>query len=104
MSPANDSTRVVGIGRDAENEKALVIYFTGKPSDDDMRRIHDLLRDGPQGGDDDLWRMLIQQAHQRLGIGPDPGESPFDYLQRALQRVRPYGVPGTPPTEQKGGA
>jgi hypothetical protein len=103
MSAANDSVRVIGIGRVRNDPKVLEINFTGKPSDDDMRRVHDLLRDGsPRGDDDALWAMLVKQAHERLGVGPDPGESPFDYLQRALQRVRPYGV--SAPTAQAGGA
>jgi len=92
MNAANDSLRVIGIGRVRDDPKALELNFTGRPSDDDMRRIHDLLRDGPPSNDDALWDMLVRQAHERLGIGLDPGESPFDYLQRALQRVRPYGV------------
>lgn len=92
MNAANDSVRVIGIGRVRDDPRALELNFTGKPSDDDMRRIHDLLRDGPPSNDDALWAMLVKQAHERLGIGPDPGESSFDYLQRALQRVRPYGV------------
>lgn len=98
MKAANDSVRVIGIGRVRDDPKALELNFTGKPSDDDMRRIHNLLRDGPPptGDDDALWAMLVKQAHERLGLGPDPGESPFDYLQRALQRVQPYGEKDQP--------
>lgn len=102
MNAANDSLRVIGICRVRDDPKALELYFTGTPSDDDMRRIHDLLRDGPPSNDDALWDMLVRQAHERLGIGPDPGESPFDYLQRALQRVRPYGVEAEKTNQQKG--
>jgi hypothetical protein len=29
-----------GIGRVADNEKALILYFDRKPSDDEMRAIH----------------------------------------------------------------
>lgn len=43
---ANDSIRVNGVGREASDPRTLVIYFNEKPSDNDMQRIHDLLRDG----------------------------------------------------------
>jgi hypothetical protein len=46
MTAANDSLRVNGIGRDPAEPRTLVIYFNEEPSDDDMRRIHDLLREG----------------------------------------------------------
>jgi hypothetical protein len=35
---------VNGVGRDAEYERCLVVYFNRKPSDDDMRRLHDAAR------------------------------------------------------------
>ena len=36
--------KVLGVGRDAENVKTLVVIFDQVPSDDDLRRTHDLLR------------------------------------------------------------
>lgn len=45
------------------------------------------------GSDDDLWRLLAEAAQRRIG-GRDPGESDFDYLQRAIQRAVPYGQKG----------
>jgi hypothetical protein len=46
VNAANDSLRVNGVSRDASDARTLVIYFNERPSDDDMRRIHDLLREG----------------------------------------------------------
>lgn len=45
-SPANDDRKpkLLGVGRDAENERALVLYFSAPLSDDAMRAIHDYLR------------------------------------------------------------
>lgn len=36
--------RVLGIGRDAENPKALSLAMNAEPSDDDIRMVHDMLR------------------------------------------------------------
>lgn len=66
MNAANDSVRVIGIGRVRDDPKALELNFTGKPSDDDMRRIHDLLRDGPPSNDD---ASIIAILRARI---PDP--------------------------------
>lgn len=41
--------KVLGIGRDAESSKAVVVYLAAAPSDSDLREIHDLLR--PWQGD-----------------------------------------------------
>ena len=41
---AEVSAKVLGVGRDADNAKVLVVYFEREPSDDDLRRTHDLLR------------------------------------------------------------
>ena len=40
---APDGLRALGVGRDAGNEKALLVCFNRKPSDDEMRALHDLL-------------------------------------------------------------
>jgi hypothetical protein len=36
--------RIKGCGRDADNEKALVLYFNRKPTDDELRALYDNLR------------------------------------------------------------
>lgn len=36
--------KVWGVSRDAENEKALIIYFDRALTDDEMREVHDLVR------------------------------------------------------------
>lgn len=35
--------RVVGVGRDVENPKVLVVYFSGEPTDDQLREVHERL-------------------------------------------------------------
>ncbi len=40
-----DLLRAKGIGRDFENEQMLFVSFNRRPTDDEMRVIHDLLRD-----------------------------------------------------------
>lgn len=40
---SDDRPTLVGIGRDAENEKSLVLYLDKRPSDEIMREIHDTL-------------------------------------------------------------
>lgn len=35
---------LAGIGRDAENDRVLVTYCTRRPTDDEMRAIHDAAR------------------------------------------------------------
>lgn len=39
----NSSLRILGVGRDAENRKALSISLSVEPTDDDIRMIHDIL-------------------------------------------------------------
>lgn len=40
-----DSTlRILGVGRDAENPQALSLTMNGRPSDEDIRMVHDMLR------------------------------------------------------------
>ncbi len=41
MSPL----RAKGIGRDFENEQTLFVSFNRRPTDDELRALHDLLRD-----------------------------------------------------------
>lgn len=36
--------KAIGISRMSDNEKALLVCFNRKPTDDEMRRIHDMLR------------------------------------------------------------
>lgn len=36
--------RLAGVGRDAADERTLVIYFNHKPSDDELREVHEHLR------------------------------------------------------------
>jgi hypothetical protein len=36
--------RVLGVGRVADNAKALIVYFEWEPSDDDLRVLHESLR------------------------------------------------------------
>lgn len=43
--PPADVPLVSGIGRDAEYAKSLVIYCSRRPTDDEMRAIHDAARD-----------------------------------------------------------
>lgn len=33
-----------GVGRDAENEKALVFYFSRRVTDDEMRFLHEVMQ------------------------------------------------------------
>jgi len=36
--------KVIGVGRDAENDKALVVYFDKPPSDGGLRGLDEMLR------------------------------------------------------------
>lgn len=40
----NGQLRALGIGRDAEDERTLFVIFNRAPDDDEMRNVHDLLR------------------------------------------------------------
>ncbi len=42
-----DQLKATGIGRDPDNSQFLFIGFNKKPSDDEMRAIHDFLRRSP---------------------------------------------------------
>lgn len=33
-----------GVGRDADNDKALAFYFNRRPSDDEMRYLHEVMQ------------------------------------------------------------
>lgn len=35
---------IQGVGRDAENEKSLCFYFDRKPTDDEMRYLHEMMQ------------------------------------------------------------
>lgn len=37
----NSELRLNGVGRDADHDKALVLYFNRRLTDDEMRFIHD---------------------------------------------------------------
>lgn len=39
------TVRTLGVGRDAEAPKSLVIHFDGTPTDDDLRVVHEAVRD-----------------------------------------------------------
>lgn len=39
-----DYIRCVGVSRDAENEKVLMLALSRRPDDDEIRRIHNKLR------------------------------------------------------------
>lgn len=39
-----EQLRCPGVGRDAENEKSLCFYFNRKPTDDEMRYLHEVMQ------------------------------------------------------------
>lgn len=41
---AEISVNVMGVGRMFDNERALLVVFKGKPTDDDIRAVHERLR------------------------------------------------------------
>ena len=43
--------RVRGIGRDGENPRSLVLYFTDIPGDEDLTALHHYLSPRPDGID-----------------------------------------------------
>lgn len=43
--PTCDPLRCIGVSRDAENEKALVLCFNRAPDDQEFRAIHDRLNE-----------------------------------------------------------
>lgn len=38
-----DVLRIFGVGRDQDMAPALVVYFNRKPTDDEMRAVHELI-------------------------------------------------------------
>ena len=50
-----------GVGRDAENPKALSVYFDRTPDDDEMRSIHELLSGRAQG----VFAWLVEDGSGR---------------------------------------
>lgn len=41
----SDRPKVLGVGRDASNERVLIVSFDRVPSDDDLRTFHEHARD-----------------------------------------------------------
>lgn len=39
-----DDLKCPGVGRDADNEKSLCFYFDRKPTDDEMRYLHEVMQ------------------------------------------------------------
>jgi hypothetical protein len=56
------TVKIVGISRDAENEKVLILVFDAKPTDREMRIIHETLR---------TIREHIRTSPPRYDGGPD---------------------------------
>lgn len=42
---ASVATKVQGVGRIADNPRALLVILSAEPSDDDLRSMHDFLRE-----------------------------------------------------------
>jgi len=52
--------KVTGVGRDAEHPKCLIVYYDGVPTDDELRVLHEQLRDEQT---DKLAMMVGRLAH-----------------------------------------
>ncbi len=39
-----EKLRCTGVGRDGEDEKCIAVYFNQKPTDDQMRFLHDCMK------------------------------------------------------------
>lgn len=39
-----DPLRAIGVSRVGDNEQSLLVSFSAKPTDDDLRKLHDHLR------------------------------------------------------------
>lgn len=78
-----DNLRVLGVGRDAENEKAVLLCCNRRPSDDEMRVIHAILRQPLE------YSEAAHIAHDmRAGLFPE--RSSIDaYVASALRATSP---------------
>ena len=43
--------KVLGVSRDVDNERVLVIVFNQRPSDDEMRYLHEAVREIVESGE-----------------------------------------------------
>lgn len=65
-----DSIKILGVGRVADNQRALLIACNQIPSDDDIRKVHEHLRNLAQPED-----STVKYCHKcRVGLGQ------FDYF------------------------
>ncbi len=71
----NAGLRVRGVGRVADEPRALLVMLTGIPTDDDLRSLDDFLRGWPlRGGDTDPNEMT--QDELALARSRPPGWQP----------------------------
>lgn len=75
-----------GIGRDAGNEKSLCFYFNRKPTDDEMRYLHDVMQRSSaerpsRSAMADLVAAIIQDEAKY-----DPATNTWD-LQKAVEDI-----------------
>jgi len=59
------TVRLLGVSRDAENSKSLIVSFDGEPTDDDLRAVSDAVRD------------ISESFHERLGREMREGTARF---------------------------
>lgn len=76
--------KVIGVGRDAENDKALVVYFDKPPSDGGLRGLHEMLR-----AKDELDR--IRKGLRLIGYVPVDELSRLESGHMAMMRSAKFG-------------
>lgn len=47
----DDPVKCLGVSRDAENDQAIIVSLSRRPSDNELRGLHDFIRDWPRGDD-----------------------------------------------------
>lgn len=49
LPPPKGPAQVKGVSRDPDNSRSLIVYFDRAPTDTDMRRVQDTLKETPHG-------------------------------------------------------
>lgn len=47
LGSSDNRARVLGVSRVADNSRAMLVSLDREPTDDELRRLHDLLRSPP---------------------------------------------------------
>jgi len=77
--------RVNGVGRDADNERTLIVYFDRRPTDDELRAVHEHLRTlpTPPRPYDGLFAGIVDEVEARKAAVGRAADRPGDLVPLA---------------------